>query len=644
MASKVVDPSNRETAEYSPVPPIPAFDRVHGPGTRFLVRRTLLYLAAFWAVGLALAALDLSDGLTAFGLGLLVPGGGFLYTGNILLAGIAVVAFPLALGIWWLIGIVPLPPAVWLGAAILAGAGLGANETQDWARWGVPVILVAAIVLTVAYLQIRFRIQSARGRRFNAQIAAEQPVLPVAAPTPTVREAGEEDLKTLRYVMDLGLQPADSWDGFFFVRPEQFREGAVRYQLNFVSYTAAMYQYTCAPAFTGYAAEAQRNMIDKMLQKPVWSYWSLEHLWGNLRWNPDPIIDDNVMYSGYLGLMLGMYETMTGDRRYHEPGCLELRWNDTTIYRHDADTITAALVDNFSRARLGQFPCEPNWIYPMCNTFGINSLLVYDRLEGTNHAEPVVAQVRESYDNGDFCEPDGRLTAARSEYFGFRHPMVGNMGDTITTYFLNPIVPEIGRRTWWLMGKNHLGAEGKGPKHRSWNLIDPGNYGINTDRFVRASLAANAREYGDEFHAQQMEQSLAHRIVEKDGARRYKRLSVWGNLWLALARFSREDGFRGFIQEGIPDAWRRGPVLADAAYPEVLVAKAVSDGTSLDLVLRPGNGPVRTTLAIERLTPGHAYTVTGALSPELAADAEGRALVEIVLNDRLEVSITRAVE
>ncbi|MCE5289871.1 MAG: hypothetical protein LLG14_11590, partial [Nocardiaceae bacterium] len=453
-----------------------------------------------------------------------------------------------------------------------------------------------------------------------------------------------DDVKTLRYLMDLALQPEDSWDGFFFVPVDQFREGAVRYQLNFVSYASAMYQYTRTPAFSGYLAEAQRNMITKMTHRKVWSYWSLENLWGNLRWNPDPIVDDNVMYSGYLGLMLGLYETTTGDSRYREPGSLQLRWSDRKVFEHDSTTIAAALADNFARARSKQFPCEPNWIYPMCNTFGINSLIVEDRLRGTNRSDAVVAQVRESYENGDYCEPNGRLTTARSEYFGFRHPMVGNMGDGITTYFLNSIVPDIARRTWWLNDAYHLrnSAGIADPKNRSWNLIDPGNYGVFTDRFTRAVLAANAREFGYHVAADSLVESMRGRLIEQDGAVRYKGLSVWGNLYLAMTQFGREDAFRGLVTNGFPAEWRTGPRLCEVAYPDVIVTYAVTDGESLDLVLVPGDGPRHTTIAFDRLRPGRTYRVSGAMTNTLTADLDGKALVQINLDERLEVRLTPA--
>ncbi|MGE0295255.1 hypothetical protein [Pseudonocardia sp.] len=627
-----------------PIPPIPEFRRVHGPVTRFLLRRSLLVLTLCWIVGSALGTFGSSVGVRAFGFGLMLPGGGLLYTGHPVLAVVALLTFTMSLGLWWLCGIAVLPPAVWLAAAALAAATAG-DTPAIWSIWAVPCLLVAAVAGSLLHQQVRFRVHRRRGRAYNRRLALEQPLRPVSAGPPAPREASAEDLKTLRYVLDLALQPHESWHGFFFVRPEQFREGAVRYQLNFISYTAAMFQYSCAPAFTGYVAEAQRNAIAKMLCRPVWSYWALENAWGNLRRNPDPIINDNVMYSGYLGLMLGLYETVTGDRRYHEPGCLRLRWNTHRTFDHDFGTITDAMVDNFGRSRLGQYPCEPNWIYPMCNTFAVNTLLVYDRLQHTDHAEPVLQAVRRGYDNGEFCEPDGRLTTARSSYLGVRHPMVGNLADAITALFLNPGLPDIGRRTWWLVHTFHLGPRGHAEDvlHRSWNRLDPGNYGINTDGFTRAALAANAREYGDEDSARALEESLADRLIEHHGACRYRGISVWGNLWLAFTRFGGEDAFRGLVRDGVPHEWRTGPVLTDAAYPDVMVARAVSDGDDLALVLRPGSGSTRTTIAIQRLRPHRTYRVRGArdavVTSEVTADSTGRALVEFDLDDRLELHL-----
>lgn len=72
-----------------------------------------------------------------------------------------------------------------------------------------------------------------------------------------VTEHTPEDLAHLRYALDLALQPLDSFAGF--TKIDQFREAATRYQLNALSYSLSMAQFTRTPAFTGYLAEAQPN-------------------------------------------------------------------------------------------------------------------------------------------------------------------------------------------------------------------------------------------------------------------------------------------------------------------------------------------------------------------------------------------------
>jgi hypothetical protein len=109
---------------------------------------------------------------------------------------------------------------------------------------------------------------------------------------------------------------------------------------------------------------------------------------------------------------------------------------------------------------------------------------------------------------------------------------------------------------------------------------------------------------------------------------------VVGNLYSLVARFSRPSGTRELIGAGLPESWRRGPRLAEAAYPEALVAHAVTDGEALDLVLRPGAGPVRTTLLVDRLRPGRRYRSHGAVEDGIEADPDGRALVHADLDVR----------
>jgi hypothetical protein len=204
-------------------------------------------------------------------------------------------------------------------------------------------------------------------------------------------------------------------------------------------------------------------------------------------------------------------------------------------------------------------------------------------------------------------------------------------------------LPELSQRTWWLLRERGLTLRDgllELPKFLS-NGLDPGNYQLGRDTFGQIVTIMAAREVGDEEYAVAAQRTIDERepVEEADGVRRLKDSSGLANHYANLGRFGRRSGLRDLVAHGVPDAWRTGPMLADVAYPEVLVAKAVTDGAALDLVLLPGAGPVRTKLAIERLVPGRSYAVSGAVSSQLTADADGRALVEIDLGGRLEVRI-----
>jgi hypothetical protein len=127
--------------------------------------------------------------------------------------------------------------------------------------------------------------------------------------------------------------------------------------------------------------------------------------------------------------------------------------------------------------------------------------------------------------------------------------------------------------------------------------------------------------------------------VTAGGVRTYTKASTQANAMLALARFGRRGGFHDLVAVGPDRAIREGPVLAEAPYPDVLVARAVSDGAALDLVVRPGGAAGRFPLVVANLRPGARYLVTGATEPTIAADDSGTVRLEVDLDDRREVRL-----
>jgi hypothetical protein len=459
----------------------------------------------------------------------------------------------------------------------------------------------------------------------------------MTAPTRQVVELTPDELELERYLLNLALQPLDSFDGFTQI--EQYGLSALRYQLSYLQYALAMVQYTRTPAFTGYLVEAQSNAIEKMRDKRVWSYWSHENLIGYQRWNPDPIVYHNVMYTGFFAAMLGLFESLN-DGRFSEPGALRLVWDDKHIFEYEFASVAEAIRRNMETSKHVMYPCEPRLIYPMCNAFAISGLLMHDRLHGSELTGDLVQRMRESLFANRYLGQDGRFVSCRGPLRFALPPAVGN--DAILSYWLHAAMPDISERTWGVIREKFLTIAEDDAKLRTelFDGLDPGNY-ARGDAMTRAVVVATANEMGDTEAALAVERTLDERyeIVRQDGARRYRGLSTLANAAFALARFTREHSARDLILGQVPTEWQTGPVLAEAPYPDVLVAKALSDGRALELVLVAGDGHRRTTLRLGRLEPQRQYAVSGAMTPELTTDPDGCALLDVDLRDRTEVTV-----
>ncbi|MGN6609237.1 MAG: hypothetical protein ACTHMS_19765 [Jatrophihabitans sp.] len=621
---------------------LPTPRRAVPPVTARIRRRNAVAYAVLWLVGLLPSLLGAAPAWSALGLGLVVPGGGLLAAGHPLLALGALGAVGLSVLLWWAMGPTVLPPVVWLGTAAWGAAA--ADHVDPTARVVSAAVVPALLAVLVVLHRVRHARQARVGARLNERLAAA-PFVVTGAPGLDVRvpvaESTPDDLAHLRFALDLALQPLESFEGFD--RIDQFREAATRYQLNALGYSLAMAQFTRTPAFTGYLAEAQRNAIEKMLDRRVWGYWALENAWGNLRRDRDPIDNgENIMLTGFHGLLVGMFAALNDDR-YRKPGALTYRWDEGETHPHDFSTLAARVHRNVRCAAYTLFPCEPNWIYTVCNTFGMNTLLSHDRSYGTSWFAEVEPALRHAYET-EFLRPDGRIIGVRSRHLGLSWNLWAGPSIQLTTAFwMHPALPDIAHRTWWLLRETALRRDDDGPVFPRLlsARLDPGNYRVGRDTYSTIVTLMAARELGDDDWAEAAARRLAEHepVLEADGARRYADASVMANLYGNLGRFGRRSALRDLVVHGAPQVWRQGPLLAECAYPDVLVAKAVTDGRALDLVLRPGRGPRRTLLRVERLEPHREYEVRGGRDAVVTASATGEALVDIELEDRHELRL-----
>lgn len=104
--------------------------------------------------------------------------------------------------------------------------------------------------------------------------------------------------------------------------------------------------------------------------------------------------------------------------------------------------------------------------------------------------------------------------------------------------------------------------------------LDPGRYQLANHAYGVIVTAMGAREVGDHEWADVAQRTLDQRqsVAESQGARRCADGSGLGILYANLGRFGRHSALRDLVAFGTTDTWRTGPVLAEAAYPEVQVA------------------------------------------------------------------------
>jgi len=620
--------------------------RTVGPVTAAYQRRTLTIYAALVIAGSLPWLLDGSDFLKAAGLGLWFPGAGFIASAglwSLLILPLILGFFALGLFVWFGSGMVMAPAIVWFGAALLAG-------TVSSPAWnGAPPVAAGLLLAFAGYIQwraLKERAAAASKRAFRSSAlkAGVEKALAAASPAPDSRERelSESEVKAVRYLLDRALQPPDRFDGFDIV--DQFQTASLRYQINNCGYALAEIQTNYLPNFRGYLETAQLNLIEKYLHPKVWTYWSWETSWGHLNFtNHDPVGKDNIMLTGWLALHAGMYMLASGDHRFLEKGSLTFRKNARTAYVHDANDLVGSLNANYADAPFCIYPCEPNWAYPICNYIGITGLAAMDAVTNTNHARALRDRWTTALDT-EFTDESGSVIGLRSTLTGLRFPFPG--GELGFAAYQKVLEPGRAWRMWAIAraelefvvgetksGEKRLQLPGRG--------FDFGNYRSGFGG-AYAAIMSVAREFGDDELALYAWRALEADcgLSEDSGVRRFTRMSNLSNISAVMGQVRRQGDYERAVKHGPPDLFRSGPMLTGIAYPDVLVARAVStDGKCLDLVLYPGVQSGPQTLEIINLAPAGRYRVTGASVTTVTADESGKAQLAAHLHGRTEVTI-----
>lgn len=587
-------------------------------------QRQLAIAYATVVIALSLVCLVVAPGANpeAVMLGMMAPGAGFLQwaaSDQIISAtGWALAGFSLflfALIVWFATGNVIAPIVTWmLLAAVSARPELFAlNSNQMAAGW--QFWLAPALAATANLMGWRKR-EKARPQAIMPNAAR------VTASAPDDEELSIETLRRLRVLLDRALQPVERFEGFEW--RDQFQTAAIRYQVNFMAYALAVARANYAPAADAYFLQAQRLLQTKIGDRRLWRYWRLENAWGNLCSSADPVPKQNIMYSGFTALQIGIGGSF-GDLVLHNRGA---------AWRHYSPSeIAAALASQYTEARYGLLACEPNWIYPLCNIITMTGVRAIDARAGTDHWSPLADRFLESLAR-EATAPDGGFIAFRSALTGIAPPAPGGIVmQAFPSLFLNTLSPELAQEHWARV-RERLNA---GDWRRLFWPVDVGNYGLSRAAGYAATAAA-AIELGDRQIAAECLTRLEDecRSLSDRGVIHREKSSLWAHSCELLALCGRANGLRDLVVDGTAQV---GPRLLAAPYPAVLIGKARSDGLRLELVLHPGDGPCAATIELGGLLPESTYSTGLPSLPTLTSDADGHALLQIPLVERTVLSL-----
>ena len=451
-------------------------------------------------------------------------------SGLTLSAGLAL-ALPPALLLWMATGNVIAPGIAWMAVAALTPM-----------REVIAVLPPAALAVHLALVRERPVLRRTR-------VVPARPLAAVPA------SLDPEDLPRLRLLLDRALQPIARFRGFDQL--DQYQTAALRYQVNFIAYALALAQARYLPAYRGHLAEAQRRLLAKLGEPVVWFYWRREALWGHLALKSDPIARDNIMYSGFAALQIGL--TGGGDLRLNGKAGDE-------IACHTPRDLGNALRAQYETAPLGLVACEPGWVYPLCNAITASGLAALDSEYRTGNW-PAIRDRFAHHLGQDFTTESDRILPLRSSVTGFALPPVGGVvPEAMTSLFLNPVLPDFARMHWERIASRL--------RQNRWRRdvwpVDTGNYRISRAASI-AGTAAAAAEFGDTDLRDGLLDWLddLHPASHVDGSCHRHGVSLWAHAVEVMARL----GDQNLLAQAVTRRKAR-PALEAINWPEVEVLSA----------------------------------------------------------------------
>ncbi|MBF0442148.1 MAG: hypothetical protein HQK54_09600 [Oligoflexales bacterium] len=432
---------------------------------------------------------------------------------------------------------------------------------------------------------------------------------------------------------------------------------STRYTLGFMTYFLALEQFSKIPAYTELVKPTMDRMIQKMLQREVWSYWAevsrgVPPAEPNLdRPYPeehDPVANRNIMYSGHLAHMVSLYEKLYGDFKWAAPNSMEFAWSDKEKYYYDTHLLHKVIYDQFVRLPDHAIECSPNMAFPVCNQHPVIALMLYDQIYKTSYFPTVRKLHTQFYLDNQIIDPKdhtvaGLMLVKQHTVVNRRNPRFGNVMDLVIrplnwmhiveTYtgavdgwngaFMNGWDPESVKEHYPYQKKDYVVVK----NDKIAYIKHKGAY----EQLSAPFFAVLAAEMGDLKLRDQLINWSASKFKaqwDREGGYFYPAgvempITIWPSTRFrgvpltdklaALASANSKDGIRKMHLEPFPGADEKSPRVEGVPFPMLLIRRAIYDPSikSLIITAKPGvtGGIQKASLRVTRLDPKETWNL-----------------------------------
>jgi len=455
----------------------------------------------------------------------------------------------------------------------------------------------------------------------------------------------EKQLGHLRFISNIAARRHNDWSRMDSEEPGQGWFDAYRYQLAMMAYTVHLANYHYTPAWRELHQATSERLVDKMMRFDVWSFWENVSR-GSKQFDPsltalsegwrDPLIRQNIMYSGHLFQMVATYAALYNSDKYEQPGALTFNYNPTAHgmgreqFIYDTPRLAEVLRQQFEANGYAGIECEPNAIFVECQQHPILGFKLLDQRRGTHYFPEVSAAYLKTLEEQQFINPEnGSSMLFKMVKQGRKVPAEMAWNDGWTGLFLHAWAPEKVREVYPKLRQKYVVPQADGTAVIPFTKPSP--YWSWDNGFFTA-LAA---ETGDRETAQAM---LAYADRQwsptwVDGGLHYPRNddyesasgrgysdrerfssprvnTLTGNALLGLARMNAGEGLFKMFERPWSHEHFRQPYITGVAYPQIQVTRAIYDDAKGALVVRLHAAQASTArLSVHQLVASADYAV-----------------------------------